>query len=202
MPPSPCHRHRALSPVPGRHQGSCVPFGGDLKEGDDVVVTGKDRFHLGVRTPSLAVPGQRIHHRVSSPVRAAHGIVPGKVQDGIFSKGIHAPLRGSPVVRRKLGPLAPLACFRLWRPGFFAGIRWMRAGPEVHSCSGVPAAVAVTVWTVRGRSKEWRWSPMPGTPRCRCVRVCQSPVLIRGPGRRRARSHPLGGCRCRRWPTV
>ncbi len=30
---------------------------------------------------------------------------------------------------------------------------------------------------------------MPGTPRCRCVRVCQSPVLIRGPGRRRACSH-------------
>ena len=66
-------------------------------------------------------------------------------------------------------------------------------GREVHSCSGVPAAVAVTVWTVRGRSKEWRWSPLPGTPRCRCVRVCQSPVLIRGPGRRRARSDPLGG---------
>jgi hypothetical protein len=58
----------------------------------------------------------------------------------------------------------------------------MRAGPEVHSCGGMPAAVAVTVWTVRGRSKEWRWSPMPGTPRCRCVRACQSPVLIRGSG--------------------
>src|SRR6266487_801401 len=84
---------------------------------------------------------------------------------------------------------------RRWRvsgrgaAGVFAGIGWMRAGPEVHSCGGVPAAVAVTVWTVRGRSKEWRWSPMPGTPRCRCVRVCQSPVLIRGPGRRRACSH-------------
>ena len=67
----------------------------------------------------------------------------------------------------------------------------MRAGREVHSCGGVPAAVAVTVWTVRGRSKEWRWSPLPGTPRCRCVRVCQSPVLIRGPGRL-ARLVPIG----------
>src|SRR5512135_967765 len=34
---------------------------------------------------------------------------------------------------------------------------------------------------------------MPGNPRCRCVRVCQSPVLIRGPGGRRACSHPVGG---------
>ena len=34
---------------------------------------------------------------------------------------------------------------------------------------------------------------MPGNPRCRCVRVCQSPVLIRGPGRRHACSHRWGG---------
>ena len=27
---------------------------------------------------------------------------------------------------------------------------------------------------------------MPGNPRCCCVRVCQSPVLIRGSGGRRA----------------
>ena len=33
---------------------------------------------------------------------------------------------------------------------------------------------------------------MPGNPRCRCVRVCQSPVLIRGSGGRRACSHPWG----------
>src|SRR6188768_940934 len=32
---------------------------------------------------------------------------------------------------------------------------------------------------------------MPGNPRCCCVRVCQSPVLIRGPGGRRA--CPIGG---------
>ena len=32
---------------------------------------------------------------------------------------------------------------------------------------------------------------MPGNPRCCCVRVCQSPVLIRGSGGRRA--CPIGG---------
>src|SRR5262245_55177795 len=63
------------------------------------------------------------------------------------------------------------------------------AGRKVHSCGGVPAAGDVSVWNERGVREEWRWSPMPGTPRCRCVRVCQSPVLIRGPGRRRACSH-------------
>jgi hypothetical protein len=35
--------------------------------------------------------------------------------------------------------------------------------------------------------------PMPGNPRCCCVRVCQSPVLTRDSGGRRACSHPQGG---------
>ncbi len=95
--------------------------------------------------------------------------------------------------RTKTGSLAPPARCGPRAAGVFAVIGWWRAGRKVHSCGGVPAAVAVTAWTVRGRSKEWRWSPLPGTPRCRCVRVCQSPVLIRGPGRRRACSHPMGG---------
>ena len=34
---------------------------------------------------------------------------------------------------------------------------------------------------------------LPGNPRCCCVRVCQSPVLTRGSGGRRACSHPHGG---------
>jgi hypothetical protein len=33
---------------------------------------------------------------------------------------------------------------------------------------------------------------MPGNPRCCCVRVCQSPVLTRGSGGRRACSHRWG----------
>ena len=42
---------------------------------------------------------------------------------------------------------------------------------------GVPPVVTVGVWSVRGRSRDWCWSPLPGNPRCCCVRVCQSPVL-------------------------
>src|SRR5207248_5577020 len=45
-------------------------------------------------------------------------------------------------------------------------------------------------------------APLPGNPRCCCVRVCQSPVLTGGSGRRRALSHPVGGCCCRRWPRM
>src|SRR4029077_11765353 len=48
-------------------------------------------------------------------------------------------------------------------------------------------------WTVRGRQLDWRERPFPGNPRCCCVRVCQSPVLARGSGGRRACSHRLGG---------
>jgi hypothetical protein len=58
--------------------------------------------------------------------------------------------------------------------------------------TGVPSVVTVCLWTVRGRELDWCWSPLPGNPRCCCVRVCQSPVLIRGPGGRRACSHPVG----------
>src|SRR6516165_3888167 len=67
-------------------KGLAVPFGGEVKEDDDVVVTGKDALHIRLRDPSPPGPGKRIHHCVSSSVRAAHGIVPGKVQDGIVSK--------------------------------------------------------------------------------------------------------------------
>ena len=50
-------------------------------------------------------------------------------------------------------------------------------GRKVHSGAGVPFVVAVLLWTVRGRVRDWRWSPLPGNPRCCCVRVCQSAVL-------------------------
>ena len=65
---------------------------------------------------------------------------------------------------------------------------------------GVPPVVTDCLWTVRGRELDWCRSPVPGNPRCCCVRVCQSPVLIRGPGGRRAPFPSGGGCRCRRWP--
>ena len=84
----------------------------------------------------------------------------------------------------------------------FAVIGERRAGRKVHSCGDVPSVVAVSAWTDRGRVLDWRESPFPGNPRCCCVRVCQSPVLARGSGGRRACSHPVGGCRCRRWPRV
>ena len=97
-------------------------------------------------------------------------------------KDMHAPLRGSPVAdenwvpgaRRRVAGRGQLAFSRC------SGRR--RAGRKVHSDAGVPLAVADWAWLVRDRPKDWRWSPLPGTPRCRCVRVCQSPVLIRGPG--------------------
>src|SRR5271165_126551 len=66
------------------------------------------------------------------------------------------------------------------------------AGRRVGSFGGVPPVVAVCSWTVRGRYRDWCWGPMPGNPRCCCVRVCQSPVLTRGSGGRRALSHRWG----------
>ena len=99
----------------------------------------------------------------------------------------HSPLRGrcrgvaitgSP---RAAGGCGPLAAGVLWRVAGLAGVRW-----KVHSCAGVPPVVAGSPWTVRGRKLDWRWGPMPGNPRCCCVRVCQSPVLTRGSGGRRA----------------
>ena len=47
--------------------------------------------------------------------------------------------------------------------------------------AGLPLVVTGSSWPVRGRMQVWCWSPMPGTPRCCCVRVCQSPVLIWAP---------------------
>jgi hypothetical protein len=56
----------------------------------------------------------------------------------------------------------------------------------------VPSVVAGCAWTVRGRKLDWRRSPLPGNPRCCCVRVCQSPVLIWGSGGRRGCPCPWG----------
>jgi hypothetical protein len=69
----------------------------------------------------------------------------------------------------------------------------VRAG---QAWAGVPPAVTDCPWSVRGRVLDWCWSPVSGTPRCCCVRVCQSPVLILGSGRRPVfsllfRSEPL-----------
>jgi len=66
------------------------------------------------------------------------------------------------------------------------------AGWAVHSGAGAPSAVTDRLWTVRGRELDCCRSPVPGNPRCCCVRVCQSPVLIRGSGGRRACSHLQG----------
>ena len=91
-------------------------------------------------------------------------------------------------------------CARIVAGGGSPGVAgWRRGGRKVHSCAGVPSVVSVCLWTVRGRELDCCRSPLPGNPRCCCVRVCQSPVLMWGSGGRRA--CPIGGgCRCGRWP--
>jgi hypothetical protein len=90
---------------------------------------------------------------------------------------IHAPLRGAPV-GTKLGG---------GRPGpWVICVVWMadqltRVGWGGQAWAGVPLVVTGSSWPVRGRMQVWCWSPMPGAPRCCCVRVCQSPVLIWAP---------------------
>ena len=110
----------------------------------------------------------------------------------------HEPLRGSAVgcgkrVPRAVGGVRVVGG-RCLRRG-----RWWMAGRRVGSFGGVPPVVTVCSWTVRGRYRDWCWSPLPGNPRCCCVRVCQSPVLTGA----LAGGAPVpigGGCRCRRWP--
>src|SRR6516162_3276904 len=86
-------------------KGLAVAFGDGAIEGDNVIVTGKDRFYLGVlRAPCLDDSGQRIHHRVSSAVRAAHGVVPGKVHDGIFRKVLPEDIQTAAVPRLSAPP--------------------------------------------------------------------------------------------------
>jgi hypothetical protein len=93
---------------------------------------------------------------------------------------------------RKLGP-SRCGAVRVAGGRGFVIIGQRRAGWKVHSCAGVPSVVAGWLWSVRGRVLDWRWSPLPGNPRCCCVRVCQSPVLIWGSGGRHSCSHPQGG---------
>ncbi len=94
---------------------------------------------------------------------------------------IHAPLRGAPV-GTKPGPAALLAGWGPWA----VCVVWMadqlpRAGWGGQAWAGVPLVVTGSSWPVRGRMQVWCWGPMPGTPRCCCVRACQSPVLIWAP---------------------
>src|SRR5439155_15938345 len=73
---------------------------------------------------------------------------------------------------------------------------WSGGGGSGGRCTVAgdgPPVVTADLWTVRGRVRNWCWGSLPGNPRCCCVRVCQSPVLTRGSGGRRACSHPLGG---------
>jgi hypothetical protein len=96
-----------------------------------------------------------------------------------------------------------------WPPAACAGLRCGRGLRRDRAAAGSggrctvagdgPPVVTADLWTVRGRVRNWCWSSLPGNPRCCCVRVCQSPVLTRGSGGRRALSRPRGGCRCRRW---
>ena len=89
---------------------------------------------------------------------------------------------------RKLGPLAPSACADRGRRGLPA-VRWSRAGRKVHSCAGVPSAVTVSPWPVRGRLLDWCWRTISSTPfrrRCRFLTICGSNV----PSRSRGTSSP------------
>ena len=91
----------------------------------------------------------------------------------------HAPLRGAAVGHENWVPAAA---------GAGAGGGWLRsfgvagqrrAGWKLHSCLGAPAVVTGWLWTVRGRELSRCRGPLPGNPRCCCVRVCQAPVLTR-----------------------
>src|SRR6266545_3169518 len=105
---------------------------------------------------------------------------------------IHAPLRGA-AVGTKTGSLPPGVRCGSQAAGGFRDVRAAAGGVEGAQLSCVPSVVAGWLWSVRGRVLDWRRSLLPGNPRCCCVRVCQSPVLIWGSGGRHACSHPHGG---------
>src|SRR5262249_3883490 len=93
----------------------------------------------------------------------------------------------------KTGSLPSLAGCGQAVAGVFALFCRRRAGWKVHCGAGVPSAVTVSAWTACGRVLGWCWSPLPGNPRCCCVRVCQSPVLIVGLWRAARLSLSAGG---------
>jgi DNA-binding NarL/FixJ family response regulator len=63
-----------------------------------------------IEAPSLAGSGHRSHHRISSSVRAAHGVVPGEVQDNIVGKVLPDAIQIAAVPR--LGAPHHSAAFR------------------------------------------------------------------------------------------
>ena len=66
---------------------------------------------------------------------------------------------------------------------------WRRAGREVHSGAGRRPSAPTAYGPFEAVNQIPARSPVLGDPRCCCVRVCQSPVLIPGSGGRRACSH-------------
>ena len=105
----------------------------------------------------------------------------------------HAPLRGA-AVGYENWVLASGGVCRSEPAGVFRVIGRRRVGRKGCTVAGDgPPVVTADLWTVRGRVRNWCWGSLPGNPRCCCVRVCQSPVLTRGSGGRRACSHPVGG---------
>ncbi len=147
--------------------------------------------------------GPTARSTVGSPAAPSSGSpdadMPGRSTAG-DCRGIrnHAPLARRCRGIRKPGP-APLVCAdRSW-PGSSVVHGWRRLGGR---CTVVlaPSAVTDRLWTVGGRELDCCRSPCRGDPRCCCVRVCQSPVLIPGLWRAARLFPSAGGCRCRRWP--
>jgi hypothetical protein len=159
----------------------------------------RDNHHYRATSPTMAgTPPARTSPRRRSPVPVirqlqARGRIAGAISD------IHASLRGA-AVGTITGSFPPSA----WCGSEVAGVVCVfggvqRSGRKVHSGTGAPPAVTVRSWTVRGRISDWCWSSLPGNPRCRCVRVCQSPVLT-GALAGGVLVPIGGGCRFRRWP--
>src|SRR6266498_4720898 len=86
---------------------------------------------------------------------------------------------------RNWAPAAPLAEVGRRSGGLRGGLA--DAGrADRQAWAGASPAVTDGLWSVRGRVLDWLLEPLPGTPRCCCVRVCQSRVLILGLRRRLA----------------